>query len=63
METVYETSVITPRHRPWNKGKLIGRKPPLQRAPCARAVSGHDATWPTLAQMTGDVQEADSHAP
>jgi integrase len=30
MEIVNETSAITPRRRPWNKGKLIGPKPPLQ---------------------------------
>jgi hypothetical protein len=30
MQTVHETSVATPEHRPWNKGKLIGPKPPLQ---------------------------------
>jgi integrase len=30
METVNETSVVTPRCIPWNKGKLIGPKPPLQ---------------------------------
>jgi integrase len=30
METVNETSAVTPRRRPWNKGKLIGPKPPLQ---------------------------------
>ena len=30
METVNETSAITAPRRPWNKGKLIGPKPPLQ---------------------------------
>ena len=30
METVYKTSAVAPRRRPWNKGKLIGSKPPLQ---------------------------------
>ena len=30
METVNETSAVTPRCMPWNKGKLIGPKPPLQ---------------------------------
>jgi hypothetical protein len=30
METVNQTSAVTPRRRPWNKGKLIGPKPPLQ---------------------------------
>ena len=30
METVYKTSAVAPRRRPWNKGKLIGPKPPLQ---------------------------------
>ncbi len=30
METVNETSAVTARRRPWNKGKLIGPKPPLQ---------------------------------
>jgi integrase len=30
METVNETSAVTPRCPPWNKGKLIGPKPPLQ---------------------------------
>ena len=30
METVNETGAATPRRRPWNKGKLIGPKPPLQ---------------------------------
>ena len=30
METVNEASAITAPRRPWNKGKLIGPKPPLQ---------------------------------
>jgi integrase len=30
METVNDTSAVTLRRRPWNKGKLIGPKPPLQ---------------------------------
>ena len=30
METVNEISAVTAQHRPWNKGKLIGPKPPLQ---------------------------------
>jgi hypothetical protein len=30
METVNETSAVTVRRRPWNKGNLIGPKPPLQ---------------------------------
>jgi hypothetical protein len=30
IETVNETSAVAPRRRPWNKGKLIGPKPPLQ---------------------------------
>jgi integrase len=30
METVNKTSAITAPRRPWNKGKLIGPKPPLQ---------------------------------
>jgi integrase len=30
METVNETSAAALRGRPWNKGKLIGPKPPLQ---------------------------------
>jgi integrase len=30
MQTVNQTSAVTPRRRPWNKGKLIGPKPPLQ---------------------------------
>jgi integrase len=30
METVNETGAATPRRMPWNKGKLIGPKPPLQ---------------------------------
>jgi hypothetical protein len=30
MEAVNETSTVTTRRRPWNKGKLIGPKPPLQ---------------------------------
>jgi integrase len=30
METIDETSAIAVRRRPWNKGKLIGPKPPLQ---------------------------------
>jgi hypothetical protein len=30
METVNEISTVTARRRPWNKGKLIGPKPPLQ---------------------------------
>jgi integrase len=30
MQTVNETSAVTDPRRPWNKGKLIGPKPPLQ---------------------------------
>ena len=30
METANETSTVTARRRPWNKGKLIGPKPPLR---------------------------------
>jgi integrase len=30
MQTVNETSAATPGRTPWNKGKLIGPKPPLQ---------------------------------
>jgi hypothetical protein len=30
MEIIDEASAVTPRRRPWNKGKLIGAKPPLQ---------------------------------
>jgi integrase len=30
MENVNETSAVTAPRRPWNKGKLIGPKPPLQ---------------------------------
>src|SRR5918993_5016093 len=30
MEIVNETSAVMARRRPWNKGKLIGPKPPLQ---------------------------------
>jgi integrase len=30
METVNEPDVVTTRRSPWNKGKLIGPKPPLQ---------------------------------
>jgi hypothetical protein len=30
MQTVNETSPVAPQRRPWNKGKLIGPKPPLQ---------------------------------
>jgi hypothetical protein len=30
METVNETGAVAPRCMPWNKGKLIGPKPPLQ---------------------------------
>ena len=30
METLNETSTVVPRCIPWNKGKLIGPKPPLQ---------------------------------
>jgi integrase len=30
MKTVNETSTATAQRRPWNKGKLIGPKPPLQ---------------------------------
>ena len=30
METVNKTSAVTPRRIPWNKGNLIGPKPPLQ---------------------------------
>jgi hypothetical protein len=38
METANETSTVTARRRPWNKGKLIGPKPPLQRNPPVKAV-------------------------
>jgi hypothetical protein len=31
MATVTETSAVTTPRRPWNKGKPIGPKPPLQR--------------------------------
>jgi integrase len=30
MEIIDNASAVTPRRRPWNKGKLIGPKPPLQ---------------------------------
>jgi integrase len=30
MQTVSQTSAVTPRRMPWNKSKLIGPKPPLQ---------------------------------
>jgi integrase len=30
MEIIDDASAVTPRRRPWNKGKLIGPKPPLQ---------------------------------
>ena len=30
METVNETGIVTAKCQPWNKGKLIGPKPPLQ---------------------------------
>jgi hypothetical protein len=30
METVNEIGTVTTQGRPWNKGKLIGPKPPLQ---------------------------------
>jgi integrase len=30
METFNEISAVTAQYRPWNKGKLIGPKPPLQ---------------------------------
>jgi integrase len=30
MQTVHETTAVTPQRTPWNKGKLIGPKPPLQ---------------------------------
>ena len=30
METQAQTTSSTPRREPWNKGKLIGRKPPLR---------------------------------
>jgi hypothetical protein len=30
IETITETRAVTPWRRPWNKGKLIGPKPPLQ---------------------------------
>jgi integrase len=30
MEIIDEASAVTPRRKPWNKGKLIGPKPPLQ---------------------------------
>ena len=30
METINQTSAGPAQHRPWNKGKLIGPKPPRQ---------------------------------
>jgi integrase len=30
MDTINETGAVAPRRLPWNKGKLIGPKPPLQ---------------------------------
>ena len=30
METQAQTTSATPRREPWNKGKLIGQKPPLR---------------------------------
>jgi len=30
METEAQTMSSTPRREPWNKGKLIGQKPPLR---------------------------------
>jgi hypothetical protein len=30
MEMQAQTINSTPRHEPWNKGKLIGQKPPLR---------------------------------
>ena len=30
METEGQTMSSTPRREPWNKGKLIGQKPPLR---------------------------------
>jgi integrase len=30
MDTINETGAVAPRRIPWNKGKLIGPKPPLQ---------------------------------
>ena len=30
METINDISAVAAQHRPWNKGKLIGPKPPLQ---------------------------------
>jgi hypothetical protein len=33
METINQASAVTPRRRPWNEGKLIEPKPPLQAKP------------------------------
>jgi hypothetical protein len=30
MGTVNQTNAVSARRRPWNKGKLVGPKPPLQ---------------------------------
>ena len=30
METINDISAVSAQNRPWNKGKLIGPKPPLQ---------------------------------
>jgi hypothetical protein len=30
MENINETSTVTAPRSPWNKGKLVGPKPPLQ---------------------------------
>lgn len=55
METVNETGAATPRRRPWNKGKLIGPKPPLPR----------NNVWATPARLrlaghTRDLQSGDA---
>jgi len=38
MEVQAQTISSTPRREPWNKGKLIGQKPPLRPNMCGRSV-------------------------
>jgi hypothetical protein len=49
METVNEISTVTARRRPWNKGKLIGPKPPLQ--------SNHVRAIRTRLQLAGRTRD------
>jgi hypothetical protein len=49
METVNDISAVTAPRRPWNKGKLIGPKPPLHRGCRHTAMLAENGSWNRLA--------------